>query len=969
MTTRSLTVDQALKITKGLFELIQQQGDGSLQFKFLQSSREKIKGLFGEYYTEATNDLDSFIRILSDYVNKFPRVTGSSTFSKFDINLGARGPDAKEEDRDDPRLTAIHGLEGHPTEHLEACRIYLRKLFLAGEFLAKKYEDGKEVIMVYRELLTKVRSLKSKRIQFGLFDIDIEELRRIARELIIESDAWLEKLENFGRLEPGNYFSNGESGVRYAKMLGFQEKQFNWAQLIEAVDQKQVLNMCQTFEKTAFAEEQGILNLSELINAELAEVKNLKATNFSHLEATADELLARSDHLETLTTEERMDFCNEITAVEKEIWKLKLNGDSVDQQLEDKLNTLKQGRAQARQLNLEDKTTAASALKLEEALKLQRVKDTGIVKQKPLEGLKSWLSWLHWYQSMVKDIEIPDIKKLSLILGSLREKEDKRRCEHQPLETVEKYLMEKYHKPSLIITTYMQEILSLPKPKTDEDMESNISKVLSIFDLLSFHKLLDFFDSGYIDNIMLHTFNDRELERYLRRKLEDTDADKPELSSTRLHAEGATSLENTRIDQELMMGTAEEKRDYFTTYIRKKLNVLRHIKEEKNLLKQRSGGEQQGGKERRYGRNEVKKTQAGTSEKPQGRQGGRSQGFTQRKPTGDASLKCLVETCNKFHKTKLGKSTSSLAYCPEFLKANDAGREVIVSKITDLCHICLSKKSFHRGKTTCFITKPCWLCNKAGHSSLMCRNLPEEERKKKMQEHHPYKRATVKKVDFAMEAEDEENDAPQERQTTAEDEIKKAVFVKPSEDMNQMDIEYGFQINEASGGPTQGATGEALTPNGEMLKCQFDTGSTVTLIKEETAVRLKLPVMRTEDRLIKTLNGEKKISAKLYLLKLIDNLGNERVLKALGMDTLGGNPVVQLQLRHKLAEFFNIPRRDLATPEGTLDLLIGMDASSVMVEIEKKFKSPRNSPNIRICSSPVIAGYMFIGQVGLDRDI
>ena len=187
--------------------------------------------------------------------------------------------------------------------------------------------------------------------------------------------------------------------------------------------------------------------------------------------------------------------------------------------------------------------------------------------------------------------------------------------------------------------------------------------------------------------------------------------------------------------------------------------------------------------------------------------------------------------------------------------------------------------------------------------------------------------------------------------------------------MDPIDIEYGFKIHENAGGATQGATGEAQTPDGQIVKCQFDTGSTITLIKEETAQRLELPILRTEVRLIKTLNGEKKIDAKLYLLKLMDNLGNERVLKALGMPTLGGNPVVQSQLRQKLAEYFHIQEKDLAEPKGEIDILIGMDASSVMLEIEKKFKPPRNSPNIRICSSPIISGFMFIGQVGLDRDI
>ena len=141
MTTRMMTVDQALKITKGLFALIERQGDGSLQFKFLQVTKEKIQELFGEYYTEASNNISTLIKVLCDFVNRFPRITGSSTFSKFDTNLGAKPPDAQEGTQDDPRLRAIHGLEGHPNDHLEAARIYFRKLFLAGEFLAKKYED------------------------------------------------------------------------------------------------------------------------------------------------------------------------------------------------------------------------------------------------------------------------------------------------------------------------------------------------------------------------------------------------------------------------------------------------------------------------------------------------------------------------------------------------------------------------------------------------------------------------------------------------------------------------------------------------------------------------------------------------------------------------------------------------------------------------------------------------------------
>ena len=54
------------------------------------------------------------------------------------------------------------------------------------------------------------------------------------------------------------------------------------------------------------------------------------------------------------------------------------------------------------------------------------------------------------------------------------------------------------------------------------------------------------------------------------------------------------------------------------------------------------------------------------------------------------------------------------------------------------------------------------------------------------------------------------------------------------------------------------------------MKAQFDTGATGTFIKEETAKRLKLPVVRRERRTIKTLNKREVVPCNIYRLTLTD---------------------------------------------------------------------------------------------------
>ena len=180
------------------------------------------------------------------------------------------------------------------------------------------------------------------------------------------------------------------------------------------------------------------------------------------------------------------------------------------------------------------------------------------------------------------------------------------------------------------------------------------------------------------------------------------------------------------------------------------------------------------------------------------------------------------------------------------------------------------------------------------------------------------------------------------------------------------------RYGEVNYGQTQSSVGDVHTADGHQLKAQFDTGATGTFIKEETAKRLKLPVVRRERRTIKTLNKREVVPCNIYRLTLTDTNGIKKTLKLVGLEDCGDNPTIPAEIRKQLAAYYDIPLIEVANPEGEIDLIIGQRNAAELPTVQLQYgPPPANCPDIQVLRSPLVSGLMFMGVTGIDpeRDI
>ena len=180
------------------------------------------------------------------------------------------------------------------------------------------------------------------------------------------------------------------------------------------------------------------------------------------------------------------------------------------------------------------------------------------------------------------------------------------------------------------------------------------------------------------------------------------------------------------------------------------------------------------------------------------------------------------------------------------------------------------------------------------------------------------------------------------------------------------------QYGEVNYGQTQSSVGDVHTADGHQLKAQFDTGATGTFIKEETARRLKLPVVRRERRTIKTLNKREVVPCNIYRLTLTDTNGIKKTLRLVGLEDCGDNPTIPAKIRRQLAAYYDIPLSEIANPEGEIDLIIGQRNAAELPTVQLQYgPPPANCPDIQVLRSPLVSGLMFMGVTGIDpeRDI
>ena len=474
---RKLSVDNAVALVQGLMESFTLTPAGNLELPFFELPPGQVQQRFGLIGGQPlTNTAASLFRVLDALHHRFPRITSPATFARFTQVLNANPPALVEgqDQQQDPKLVALHASEGHPGEDLEAFHSLVRGLLLGVQFLVSKQGDATEIVNTYKSIMTNVADSQDLRLQHGLIEeITTDELKDKARVLLRSFKHLKELLENFGRAEPQAYFVEEPRALVFAQILGYQETGFNFVQLQTAVENKRSLDVCQVFLPTDIMDSQELTALRDLINVEAQAVKDLKPSESesSYLGQAAQLLAAKVEDVNFMTLGERQDFVGDVSRIENEIFKLKISGrNPVD---EDLIKKLREGRTTALALDEEEKEKRRINEKLETEKRTQKLKEIGVVKLCPLHSIRNWLPWLSQYQEMIYQTEVSDIKKLALILSSLKNEEDKKNTKDLPLESVSRYLHEKYHKVDLILSIHQQDLLSMKKAKSESESEVN----------------------------------------------------------------------------------------------------------------------------------------------------------------------------------------------------------------------------------------------------------------------------------------------------------------------------------------------------------------------------------------------------------------------------------------------------------------------------------------------------------------
>ena len=1016
-----LTAEQAADLTESLYNLIAEDGE-NLRFNFLSTSREDLTAALGTLFVPATISATGacLLTVLETYVDKMPRQLTPAAQGRIvaTLNPPPEPPDPNHIGSKIEKICDAVRSTAAPDSHYNAFKTYIKGLLLVVEYATRKLKMATTQVALFAQMQGMVLELHENVVTSVLLETPRCELVTQAKDLMKMKSEFVENMNVFGATGPP------EDSQPFTQALAVENLAFSWTNLVTAVRDKNILAVCQVFTnfksivntvedfKPLFKEildEVGAINQIPIPS----EGSNVDVARNEYITKAAEGLLNKTsldgdEPLEEMDTVSREDVIEQAADLLKEVKLMEKQGQTVSVRGVT-LENLTKLKLQAQRLNKKSDEESKKKIKDAEFQRTEQARGVPVAKLPPLTDIRSWLPFLSAYKELTASA-VSEQKKLTLIISALNPV-DKAECSNQPLQAVQSYLMSKYNDVSLIVQTLMQDALNLPKPRNDADMERNILSILKTFEICQHHGIISHFDSTFTDQILVLIFTERELSEFLKEKQKAKQ--RAGLSSTRVSISDRQSnvdlLHESSIGGDLGAETAEEKRTYLIEYLQSKLTSLRAIASQKKLLNQRSGvandSKPKKAWEKKVQDEEVKKGEdvnqgvrsstkykkkpagptpprpapppkpttstppkASPSFKTPGSTGKGNGSWADREKEFRCSLGCLTT-----HQNRNGKLNPSLVFCPKFLSASPEEQDSIVKKIPNICRVCVAPRSSHRGHhTVCWMTKGCRFCRSTSHNSILCRAKTVDEKRAIDAAATESKKITiVAKATRDIEMPDLRTKKHAEPEVCTVECKKLVSTVKPIEEFVTSDRmtpgheQFGFNLYEADS--TQGATGDVTLVGGKSLKAQCDNGAQSSFVLEEVAQELRLPVISSQTSRIKTLAGIKDMTTRTYKIKLIDNKNNIRILRVVGLPSLGGNPVLSRKIREKLAEFWKIPAYHLASMEGPIQILIGQKDMALAARPVTVFTPPANSPNIFVAESDVINGYFFLGGIGLDE--
>ena len=127
---------------------------------------------------------------------------------------------------------------------------------------------------------------------------------------------------------------------------------------------------------------------------------------------------------------------------------------------------------------------------------------------------------------------------------------------------------------------------------------------------------------------------------------------------------------------------------------------------------------------------------------------------------------------------------------------------------------------------------------------------------------------------------------------------------------------------------------QRIKTHANWLNVMWDNASSLSFITNKTAKAQKLHGTTVQLSLVKVGAEKKDITTKKYTLPLIDLQGHQTLIEVYGIDQITSN-IRKIKI-DGILHIFDVPKKDIERPTGTIDVLIGYDYAGLHPEMQNR---------------------------------
>ena len=526
------------------------------------------------------------------------------------------------------------------------------------------------------------------------------------------------------------------------------------------------------------------------------------------------------------------------------------------------------------------------------------LKALGTVPLPTLTGHSDYLTWKRGQDKL--NTHVDDFKKGAVLLSTLRNPKDIRRCQGiYSFEELMSLLKAKYSRQEELVPALLNKLRNLPVPHNDEVMGDNIDMILNTFSQLKSISLVAIrrFDEGVVDNCL--TKLTVEFQKKYEEFVLDNQKARDDFIVSRFDEDGSeinTIISGaSREENRAPIDTSDEttiKRNMFMTFLRRQERVLGNIAGRTTNLP--PGGS----KVQKCTKCKVKPCKCKKSS------GGGAGVYSAQTDSGKI---CPVCPTIKPHLNRNKKPTKALSACKAFREMPVKERRSIVRK-EKACHLCLNYNHFAKDCTREYKCNNC----QGRHNILLC------DQKTSQKSHEP-SAPTLEEIDG---------------------------------DANLVKTKQGSSYLAVSG-----ATAVDSRSRRHGLTCLWDTGSTLNFILDSTARKLGYVGEPTTINLTRVGVFSTPIKCNRYWVNLKSNANKNIKIEAYSVPSIGTRKAIPPSILKKFEKMFKVHSSKINNQYGEIDLLMGIP-NFALHPVRVKLVG-----NLQLLSSKFGKPFMVVGSI------